>query len=88
MTATAARPYPGSPFKAIRSWGCLLLCALALHARAEEGAALGIIFDTSGSMADAVRDGNGGNSPKELRGQLEFILEEKIRLEEEDSKKL
>jgi transposase-like protein len=66
MTTTAARQFQGWPFKAIRAWGCLLFCALALHARGGEGVALGIIFDTSGSMAEPVRDSNGGVSPKYL----------------------
>ena len=64
MTTTAARPFPGSLFQALRWWGCLLFCGLAWQAGAEEGVALGIIFDTSGSMAEAVRDGSGGMAPK------------------------
>ena len=34
------------------------------RAAGEEGVALAIIYDTSGSMQDAVRDGSGHSSPK------------------------
>jgi hypothetical protein len=40
------------------------LGALPLNAAAEEGVALAIVYDTSGSMSDPVRDGAGKYSPK------------------------
>ena len=49
-------------------WGaaltvCLLLPAQALQA-AEDGVALAIIYDTSGSMGEQVPDASGRNAPK------------------------
>jgi hypothetical protein len=47
------------------SVGAALLCALAVVARAEETRiALAIVYDTSGSMKESVRDGSGKPAPK------------------------
>ncbi|HWX20386.1 MAG TPA: vWA domain-containing protein [Candidatus Binatia bacterium] len=42
------------------------LCSPSLHAADEDGVALAIIYDTSGSMRDPVRDESGGSTPKYL----------------------
>src|SRR5271168_5220976 len=42
----------------------LAQCAMPLTAAAEEGVAVAIIYDTSGSMRDPVRDVNGKPTPK------------------------
>jgi len=47
------------------SVGAALLCALAVVARAEETRiALAMVYDTSGSMKESVRDGSGKSAPK------------------------
>lgn len=56
--------------KIIPSLAVLAACAVAgpgwatVNAAEEEGVALAIVYDTSGSMRDAVQDANGGSAPK------------------------
>jgi Mg-chelatase subunit ChlD len=45
--------------------GLFLFCAASY---ASEGVAVAIVYDTSGSMREAVRDGKGGRSPKYVIG--------------------
>src|SRR5688572_31296431 len=44
----------------------ILCCASA--SRAAEGIAIALVYDTSGSMRESVRDGKGGRSPKYVIG--------------------
>ena len=53
---------------------CLLCCVLTFQVRAAEGVALGIVFDTSGSMADSVRDSGGKMTPKQVIASRALLL--------------
>jgi hypothetical protein len=48
------------------AWVCLGPAAWPCQAAAEEGVALAILYDASGSMGDSVRDANGKLSPKHV----------------------
>jgi hypothetical protein len=63
---------PGSNLAALI---LLSLCTLNA-AHAAEGVAIAIVYDTSGSMREAVRDGQGGRSPKYVIGNraLEAVV--------------
>src|SRR5688572_17437972 len=54
----------------------LLFVCSANTSRAAEGVAIAIVYDTSGSMKEAVRDGKAGRSPKYVIGNraLEAVV--------------
>jgi von Willebrand factor type A domain len=54
----------------------LLSACSANTSRAAEGVAIALVYDTSGSMREAVRDGQGGRSPKYVIGNraLEAVV--------------
>jgi hypothetical protein len=55
---------PVSTVAVLTTLTALMLGTLSLVAAEEEGVALAIVYDTSGSMKDSVPDKAGGNSPK------------------------
>src|SRR5215211_1808967 len=76
------RSYSTMRFEHMRALGstlaavALLLVCSAGVSRAAEGVAIAIVYDTSGSMREAVRDGKGGRSAKYVIGNraLEAVV--------------
>ncbi len=67
---------PGSTFAKFGNGLLLLVSLSACSLYAAEGVALAIVYDTSGSMREAVPDGKGGRAPKYVIGNraLEAVV--------------